>query len=138
MAEESIFGNVIFSYARQQALEDGVLISLFEGDGEEMSRSLGFKVHIAITASAYERTIGSADRELPPGQDRNGRLWDVLWMLRVAIKGAPANTDTVLFQLWVAQKEQEGTKTQLVPLKAVFGPGDEGEPVITIMFPEED
>lgn len=138
MAEEPIFGNVIFSYTRRQALEDGVLVSLLEGNREEMGRSLGFKVHIAMTASAYERAIGSADRELPPGQDHNGRLWDVLWMLRGAIKATPVNTDTVLFQLRVVQKEQEGTQTELVQLKGVCGPGDEGEPVITIMFPEED
>jgi hypothetical protein len=32
----------------------------------------------------------------------------------------------------------EGRKMNKVKLKALCGPGDNGEPVITIMLPEED
>jgi hypothetical protein len=36
------------------------------------------------------------------------------------------------------RKDNRERTTPLVRLKALFGPGDQGEPVVTVMLPEED
>ena len=55
-------------------------------------------------------------------------------MLRYGIaKGE--NGSELLFKLYVADKPGF---PELVTLKAICGPGDRGEPVITIMLPDED
>jgi hypothetical protein len=40
--------------------------------------------------------------------------------------------------VYAAGKRTERTKQETVQLKAVCGPGDNAEPVITIMLPDED
>jgi hypothetical protein len=69
-------------------------------------------------------------------QDEAGRLWDVVWMLLCAISPRSAG-NVVAFGLHVRNDNREGTPP-LVRLKAVCGPGDEGEPVVTVMLPYED
>ncbi|MDD3886799.1 MAG: hypothetical protein PHI35_08000, partial [Victivallaceae bacterium] len=63
-----------------------------------------------------------------------GRLWDVLWMLHYAIKTGPRFGSTITFQLYALI----GGVSRSVTLKAEMGPGDEAEPVLTIMWPDED
>ena len=67
-------------------------------------------------------------------QDEGGRLWDVISMLcmRLAQGGRGSS---VLFRL---ETETENNERELVTLRAVCGPGDAAEPVITIMLPWED
>ena len=69
------------------------------------------------------------------GQDEAGRLWDILWMCRCGILQSRRAQAELLFRLHVRNDNRRAT---LVALKAVCGPGDELEPVITIMFPDED
>ena len=45
---ESFFGNVISTYTRAQAIEDGVLI-----DAGAMAREAGFKWPVALTTAAW-------------------------------------------------------------------------------------
>ena len=76
---------------------------------------------------------------VPPGvecQDEAGRLWDVLFLLRVAL-GRGGGGPEVRFGVHVRDDNREGTPP-LVRLKAVCGPGDWGEPVVTVMVPNED
>jgi hypothetical protein len=60
----------------------------------------------------------------------------VLWLLRLAI-GRSDRGSGVLFGVHVRDDDREGTPP-LVRLKALCGPGDLGEPVITVMLPGED
>jgi hypothetical protein len=76
---------------------------------------------------------------VPPGvacQDEAGRLWDVLFLLRLAAAQGGARPE-VLFGVHVCNDDREGTPP-LVRLKALCGPGDQGEPVVTVMMPDED
>jgi hypothetical protein len=76
---------------------------------------------------------------VPPGvpcQDEAGRLWDVAWLLACAIRGG-ARGPAVRFAVHVRNDNRERTPP-LVRLKAVCGPGDGGEPVVTVMLPDED
>lgn len=55
-------------------------------------------------------------------------------MLRYAIKGARAGRDQLLFSFIVRKDSRQHTAR----LKSVCGPGDQGEPVLTVMLPDED
>jgi hypothetical protein len=119
---------LIYSYSRADALADGVLI-----DVSETAHEAGIRFPVALTAAAWEQCVA-----VPPGvegQDEAGRLWDVLWMLALAARKADGST--LLFSLHVRDDNRDGTPP-LVTLKALCGPGDHGEPVITVMMPEED
>jgi len=76
----------------------------------------------------------------PPGvmcQDEAGRLWDLLTMLRFAVRWQSGAASEVRFGVHVRNDNRERT-SPLVRLKALCGPGDQGEPVVTIMVPNED
>lgn len=121
--------DIIHSYTRQQAIEDGVLV-----DVTETAHEAGFCYPVALTATVFGTYV-----EAPasvPGQDAAGRLWDILWMLRHAIRGSSGGGSELRFQLHV--QNSESAPPRLVTLKSVCGPGDDGEPVITIMLPDED
>ena len=119
---------LIHAYSRADALRDGVLIDL-----SESAKEAGFCYPVAVTQAVWERCVA-----VPPGvhcQDEAGRLWDVLWLLRLAIgqsKGAE-----VRFGVHVRNDNRSGTPP-LVRLKALCGPGDQAEPVITVMMTDED
>ena len=55
-------------------------------------------------------------------------------MLYVTIKRSPGGQDMLFYRLIVSDGERQDT----VKLKSICGPGDEGEPVLTIMVPGED
>jgi len=119
---------IIYAYTRAQALEDGVLV-----DVSEMAKEAGIKFPVALTSAVYGKYV-----EVPDGvtaQDERGRLWDILWVFRFA--AAKFNGSTLLFKLHV-RNDNRDCIPPLVTLKAVCGPGDTPEPVITIMFPDED
>jgi Family of unknown function (DUF6573) len=120
---------VIFRYTREQAIEDGVLV-----DVSEMAREAGFRFPVALTQAVYAECV-----EVPEGvtgQDVSGRLWDVLWMLLVAVKASSGELSEVRYEVLVRNDDAKPAK--LTHLKSLCGPGDEAEPVITIMFPNED
>ncbi len=80
--------------------------------------------------------------EVPPNlkgqQDEAGRLWDVLYLaassLRAAVRAGKTG-DRLKFNVDV--RETEGY-VRVAHLVAAVGPGDSGEPVLTVMFPEDD
>jgi hypothetical protein len=121
---------VIYAYTRAQAIEDGVLV-----DVSETAREAGIKFPVALTRAVWVNYV-----EVPEGvvaQDESGRLWDILWMLRCQIRRSQG--DTLHFQLYLRNHNRERlTRRDLVTLRAVCGPGDNGEPVVTIMLQDED
>src|ERR1019366_7436165 len=46
--EDPVFGDVIYSYTRKQAIEDGVLVDI-----TEMAKEAGIKYPVAITSTAF-------------------------------------------------------------------------------------
>jgi hypothetical protein len=123
------FGPVIFSYSRAQAIADGVLVDVTKTAGE-----VGIKYHTAVTEAVWRKYV--AVPEGVAGQDEQGRLWDILWMLRCAIvRDRGTEASRIDFQLLV---RNDNRRPEKVTLKALCGPGDDAEPVITIMLPHED
>lgn len=124
---------VIHRYTRKQAIEDGVLVDLMQPETEPLVREAGFRFPIAMTAAAFSEAVAPIDGELPPGQDLKGRLWDVLMLLKAGIWGN-LKDDRVYFTVHVF----DGKRTNPVQLWALCGPGDDLEPVITLMLTSED
>lgn len=129
-AESSIFGELIHKYTRSQAIEDGVLV-----DVTETAKEAGIKFPVAVTIAVYGEYVVPDERSRSWGQSESGRLWDVFSVFRFYAKTAKPDTDTILFPVLFIMKERQRHN---VMLKAVIGPGDIGEPVITIMLPNED
>jgi hypothetical protein len=88
-AAAPIFGKVIYSYTRAQAIEDGYLVDLGKFSfrpGLTVLQEVGIKFPVAITRAAYARSIQEDGAELPPCQDLSGRTFDVVNMLSWAIR----------------------------------------------------
>jgi hypothetical protein len=145
--------DIIDAYSRRQAIEDGILVQLsgpsYQGEPwiPSMVAEAGFRYPMAMTTTAFAKCVSPVESEgekLAPCQDIKGRLWDVLWMLKCAIRAAKGGQTTLRFSLRVVPNvPEDGTgdpapKAKLVRLKSVCGPDDDGSPCITIMLPEED
>ena len=145
---DNLWGEPNISYTRAQAIADGVLVDLTtaaDDKGQRLCPQAGFKVPVAITRTAWAKTIEAGGSwkpegegevlELKGGQSLTGRLWDLLWMLKVA-SGKAANSDRVHFQVLV-DVHGDGRR-ETVSLWALCGPGDDAQPVLTIMLEGED
>lgn len=119
---------IIYSYSRKQALEDGVLVDLNQFIP---IRESGFKFPVACTAAVFE-IIDLAVNNPKYCNDYQGVVWDILNMSRMH----PVRVwDTGrAFQVIIAGAGRK----RIYEFKIECGPGDAGEPVLTIMMPEED
>lgn len=112
------FGEVISSYSRAQAIEDGLLV-----DVSQPAFEAGFNIPTAVTNALWAEIVrGKGDREIY----RDGRLFDVLNLARIAAK---RGGERVAFTVKIGARNHR--------LIAICGPGDEHEPVITIGKPED-
>lgn len=132
---DDFWGEPIDIYTRAQALEDGVLVDI-----SELAREYGITYPVAITRAAWEDTCDwtpadDARKHTGTGQSPAGRIWDVLTMFKHAARHGGTE---ILFQVLRIPREGTGTRPKLATLKALCGPGDNAEPVITIMHPDED
>ncbi len=122
--------NVIYSYTRTQALQDGVLV-----DVTEQAKETGFKVPVAISDHLYNGYIVPPQKTEGMGQSIEGRLHDVLNMvLHAAQKRFKDNR--VYFEVLFLMGE--GPRFETIQCVAIIGPGDDGEPVMTICRPEDE
>lgn len=127
-------GVLIHAYTRAQAIDDGVLV-----DVSSTAAEAGFRWPVALTRTVWVDAVEwcEADSDRQIYQDEAGRLWDVLWMAYLAARRKSGESET-LFQVYRVPHGGRDIRSRLVTLKMVSGPGDNGEPVITIMQPDED
>ena len=125
--------NIVYAYTRAQALADGVLV-----DVTEDAKQFGFKVPVAITANLLNLYVKASEGLIADGQSTEARLRDVLMVLLYKIKQQRPNTDRITFKVRFAMGPTHRNISRTVELTAVIGPGDEGEPVLTIMLPEDE
>jgi hypothetical protein len=131
---------VISSYSRAQAIEDGVLVEL------PLAREAGFRYGVAVTVGVFavlapwaQGSQGDVSKpaEGQPlyglGQSFDGRAWDLLAILLYEIRRGKdgARVDFAPLFLMPGFAQDRPKPVQLV---AICGPGDEGEPTITIML----
>lgn len=146
----SIFdgAEVIHTYRRIDAIRDGQLVPLADlvKDEPDFGRQAGFNCDVCLTARGAALVIPT-DREGELGQDTKGRLWDVLNMARLAKprsdsigdEGASWTFPCIFFLAGAERREWTARAAQkTIRLRCTLGPGDHGEPVVTIGFPEED
>lgn len=146
--DANFWGEPIYSYTRAQGIADGLLVDLTaatDDKGQPLCPQAGFKVPVAITRTAWAKTIEAGGTwkpegdgetlELKGGQSLTGRLCDLLWMLRVACD-QKSNSDRVHFQVLV--DVHDNGRHEMVKLWALCGPGDDGKPVITVLLEGED
>ena len=124
--------NVIFTYSRREAIEDGVLVEI----PSELSKEAGVTVHCAMTAGLFSKiAVSQQDKAL--GQSITGRLWGLLNNFKLGIKLSGAGlTDQLTFSLLIVSAVP-GRK-RVILIKAIIGAGDHGEACITFMLPDED
>jgi hypothetical protein len=89
---ESVFGEVIFSYTRAQAIEGGVLI-----DVTPTALEAGFRFPVAATADLMG-AIETIPRQYSH-EDKEGRLRDVLWMASLAARRAKPGFSRIAFEV---------------------------------------
>ncbi len=130
MNDNHPFGKIVYSYSRAQAVADG-----FQIEVTKTAREAAICFPVFLTRAVYDAYV-----TVPPGvtgQDEAGRLWDIVWMLRLAILKAHPGRTRLPFALYV---RNDNERARLVKLVAHCGPLDldEPQPAITVMMPDED
>jgi hypothetical protein len=125
--------DLIHSYTRADAIADGSLV-----DVSESAREAGFRVPVALTLTVWVDCVSwGHDADLGAcHQDETGRLWDVLWMARLA-GNANKDAERVAFQVNRVPRGSRTGEATPVTLLLDIGPGDAGEPVVTIGLAED-
>ena len=121
---------IIFQYTRKQAIDDGVLVDLTPWAAED-----GFVIPVACTSTVWHQWIVPPSSAEGLGQSERGRVHDILWMLLCAIRTRAQSTEQLLFKV---SFQQAIGKMVTAELKAICGPGDDAEPVLTLLLPDED
>ena len=121
--------NVIYSYSRKQSIEDGVLIDI-----TSEAKEIGFKIHTVVTSNLFYRYIVPKDNIAAEGQSTTGRLHDLLALAMIAAR-ISKGTDRVSFKVDFLMNPN---RKETVEVIAHIGPGDAGEPVLTLMLPDDD
>lgn len=124
-----LFGEVISSYSRAQAIEDGVLADLTALAPEVCAQH--YRYPIACTSTVWA-IVEKAVKNKRQCNDLNGVIHDMLWMSKVYKRDIDESTK--LFRV----KITGAGRKSIYDFKMICGPGDQGEPVVTIMLPEED
>ncbi len=124
------FGPVIYAYTRAQALADGVQV-----DVSTVATEAGIRFPVFLTRAVFDAYV-----TVPPnvtGQDEAGRLWDIVHLLRFAIRKAGPGQSRLPFALYV---RNDNRAARLVKLIATCGPLDIDDPIpaITVTHPTED
>ena len=122
MIMEALSDQPIHTYTRQQAIEDGILVDLSGNDAARQHWR-----HPMAATSAVWIAIASAIRE--EGCDLNGIIHDISILAKLHMTGS-GNEDIVYF---IAKIGKATCK-----LKLHYGPGDNHEPVLTLMLDDED
>ena len=130
-----VFGDLISLYSRADALRDGVLI---EAD-PNLCREAGIFWPVAVSDHLWGYVHPDNLAEMP-GQSVSGRLRDLLWMFRNCANSPQwRGADRIRFRvIFLMKTGKTRSRQETVTVIGACGPGDDGEPVITLMLPEDD
>ena len=84
------------------------------------------------------RAWSAVDSAKQTPQDEPGRLWDVVFMAAHAVRTQTGGGAELLYDLARVPRDGETRQAVITTLKLIVGPGDKGEPVVTILPPDED
>ncbi len=122
--------NIIYAYTRKQAVEDGEQV-----DVSATAAKTGISYPVFLTRRVFHNYV--AVPEEAPDQDEATRLYEIVLMLRLAIKCFDSTDDRIKFAHYAKNDSRHALMVQLV---ATCGPldMDDPQPAITIMMPGED
>jgi hypothetical protein len=125
---ESPFGEVIYTYTRARAVADGYQVEV-----TKTAQEAGIRFPVFVTRAVYDAYV-----TVPPdvtAQDEAGRLWDVLTLLRHAIRQSTPGQTRLPFALYV---RNDNRRPRLVKLIATCGAldFDNPQPAITVTMPD--
>jgi hypothetical protein len=122
--------DIIYAYTRKQAIEDGEQV-----DVSTTAAEAGIRFPVFLTRRVFDEYVTVPENV--SFQDEAGRLWDLVWMLRSAIKSGRSDGDRIAYSLYV---RNDNRRPRLVQLVAACGAldMDAPEPAITVMMPGED
>lgn len=70
---------VIYAYTPENAIDDGLWVPV----DESLSKEAGFRIPVYITCG-----LDAIVKDLSQGEDVTGRMWDILFVLRVRAAGS--------------------------------------------------
>ena len=134
---------IIHTYTTKEAVADGTLVLVADSESKEA----GIKYPVYLTRAVWNKYV-----EVPKGmeseQNLSGRLWDILWMFRIAAKST--SEALLYFKLncrlpdignWEKNEKRDVDRlTRTITLKALITAQDfdDPSPAIFIMKPDED
>ena len=119
---------IIHSYSRAEAIEDGFLVDMNQGEWDEVVKQ-HTRLPVACTTSVWA-LIQESVKNPDVASDYVGALHEVFFGFMF---GRIVNEHTKMFVVKLGKDGQESST-----LKATIGAGDRGEVVITIMLEGED
>jgi len=120
---DSVFGNVIYSYTRANAIEDGVLVDL--------SRLPVIRTFWTDPLACTDTVWAAIQEGVTAGGDLDGILHDICWTARCTLSQAKSKeTNRIFFSVTISDRVHD--------LKLHCGPGDDALPVLTLMRSTED
>ncbi|HEY3862114.1 MAG TPA: DUF6573 family protein [Verrucomicrobiae bacterium] len=128
--ESSPFEAIVYTYTRAHAVADG-----FQIEVTKTAQEAGIRFPVFLTRAVYDAYV-----TVPPDvadQDEAGRLFDIVWMLRFAIRKAHPGKTRLPFALYV---RNDNRRPRLVKLIATCGAldVDDPQPSITVQMADED
>ena len=112
----------IYSYTAEQAVEDGVLMPV----DKDLCKEAGYRWSVRITQGVAS-LVQPTEEEERLGQSVEGRLWDMLFMARIAILNADRHEHITPFDIIFGER----TVTLWACLDGTSGPA------IHIILPHE-
>ena len=113
---------IISTYSAEAAVADGVLVEV----ERELREELGYRWPVRLSQNVAAMVEPSAE-DRQRGQSKEGRLWDLLFVSKLAIKGADPEERIVDFDILFGQR----TSRLWACLDTTSGPA------IHIITPEE-
>lgn len=123
---------VISRYTRADALRDGVLVDI-----TATAREAGFRFPVAMTCGLHAEAV-AWNEDNRAYQDESGRLWDVLTVATYAMRSTRGCDRATATVARIPNTPPQAQTPRELDYTVHIGPGDAGEPVITLMFPGED
>ncbi|GFK92803.1 hypothetical protein NNJEOMEG_00630 [Fundidesulfovibrio magnetotacticus] len=120
---------IIYSYTRAQALDDGVLVDI-----SAAAREYGFKLPTAVTDNLFHGHVVPPEGLEGEGQSVEGRLHDLLSLAMIAARRG-MNHNRVEFEVLFLMRPGGREKVTVI---LHVGPGDQGEAVLTLMLPGDE
>lgn len=130
-----VFGDPIHVYTRADMFRDGFLV-----DVSRTAAEAGFLWPVALTRAVWEDCVAWTDEDNDRQrtcQDEAGRLWDVLVVAAAAARRGSGGR-AVTYPVYRVPRGGRARLPRPVELVLRSGPGDDGEPVMTITAADED